>query len=395
MKQIQGYLREDGTKGIRNVILVVYLVECAHHVARKIVDNFDDPNIQLIGFSGCAPNNYASEIMKNICTHSNVGGVVLVSLGCENMDRNGLHDEIIKSGRPAELLVIQENKGTSNSILQGIEFVKAIQPEVEKVKKVEMHSDEIILGTICGGSDSFSGITANPSIGKAFDYFLKQGSICIFEEPGELIGCENLLAERAINNEVAKQIERIIKKADNYYKQMGKDSFSEGNATGGITTIEEKSLGSYFKSGSSKINGVIQPGEMPCHKGLYLMDVVPDGDVKWGFPNINDNAEIIELISSGCHLILFSTGRGSVVGSAISPVIKICSNEITYNKMEEDMDLNAGKILNQESSTDDLCEEIKELVYNVCCGERTKSEALRHQEFVLSYKYFNKSDCKY
>jgi len=395
MKEFQGYLRQDGKKGIRNVILVAYLVECAHHVARKVVDHFDSPDVQLVGFSGCAPNAYANEMMVRICTHPNVGGVLLVSLGCENLDREGLYRAINESGRPVAKVVIQENKGTMNSISKGIELVEEMQPIVSVVPRVKMVLKEIIVGTICGGSDATSGITANPGIGKAFDYLLEEGATCIFEEPGELIGCEHLLAERAVNNTVAEEIIAVIKKADNYYKHMGHDSFSAGNASGGITTIEEKSLGAYCKSGSSRINGVIRPGEIPEGNGLYLMDVVPDGEVKWGFPNINDTAEIVELIASNSHLILFSTGKGSVVGSAVSPVIKICANPETYQNLEDDMDINAGKVLAEEAGLDDIGHEIASLIMDTCSGKPTKSEGMKHQEFVLSYKYFNKPACKY
>jgi altronate hydrolase len=395
MDGFHGYLRKDGRKGIRNVILVAYLVECAHHVARKIAGHFDSTDVQLVGFSGCAPNDYANEMMIRICTHPNVGGVLLVSLGCENLDREGLFNAIRASGRPAGLIVIQENRGTTTSVSRGIELVKAMYPEVHAVPGVDMDFRDLIVGTICGGSDATSGISANPAIGKAFDYLLKQGATCIFEEPGELIGCEHLLAERAINETVAGEITAVIKKADHYYKQMGHDSFSAGNAVGGITTIEEKSLGAYCKSGSSFINGVIKPGEIPEKNGLYLMDVIPDGAVKWGFPNINDTAEIIELIASGAHVILFSTGRGSVVGSAVSPVIKICANHETYQNLEEDMDIDAGKILIEEASLEDIGNEIIGSVSATCLGKPTKSEAMKHQEFVLSYKYFNQSSCKY
>lgn len=395
MEEFQGYLRKDGRKGIRNSIIVAYLVECARHVAERIVDHFDSTDVQLVGFSGCAPNDYANEMMIRICTHPNVGGVLLVSLGCENLDREGLFNAIKASGRPAGLIVIQENRGTMTSISRGIELAEAMRSEVQTVPRVGMYFRDLVIGTICGGSDATSGISANPAIGNAFDDLLLQGVTCIFEEPGELIGCEHLLAGRAVDETVGDEITAVIKKADHYYKQMGHDSFSAGNAVGGITTIEEKSLGAYCKSGSSFINGVIKPGEIPEESGLYLMDVIPDGAVKWGFPNVNDTAEIIELIASGAHVILFSTGRGSVVGSAVSPVIKVCANHETYQNMEEDMDIDAGKILIEEATLDDIGNEIIGSVRAVCSGKPTKSEAMKHQEFVLSYKYFNESSCRY
>ncbi|WP_299059503.1 UxaA family hydrolase [uncultured Polaribacter sp.] len=394
---MKGYLRKDGRKGIRNIIVVAYLVECAHHVARQIVSSFAGQDVHLIGFSGCAPNDYAYKMMQNLCTHSNVGAVLLVSLGCENFKRNQLAKYIAKSGRPVKKLVIQENGGTLSSVEKGKTILKTFTTELKKVKRVDFDMSNLVVGTICGGSDATSGFTANPSIGKAFDQLVAKGAICMFEEPGELIGCEHLIAERAENEALGKELVTCIKKADNYYKAMGHDSFSEGNAVGGLTTIEEKSLGAYSKSGSLPIKALIRPGEIPTDSGLYFMDVVPDGPPLWGFPNINDNAEIVEMIASGCHIILFSTGRGSVVGSAISPVIKVCGNPKTYENLSGDMDINAGKIITEGASLDALGDEIVALTKAVIDGKKTKSEQLGHQEFSLGYKYFQygKKNCDF
>ena len=147
-------------------------------------------------------------------------------------------------------------------------------------------------------------------------------------------------------------------------------------------------MGAYAKSGASPISGLIKPGDIPPRGGLYLLDVVPDGDVRWGFPNINDNAEIAELIACGSHVILFVTGRGSVVGSAISPVVKICANPETYRRMEDDMDVDAGRILTGDGGLDEVGAEIRDLVLALGEGNRTKSEELGHQEFILTYKSF-------
>jgi altronate hydrolase len=383
-----GYIRSDGRLGIRNVIVVAYLVECAHHVARQIVSAFPGQPVHLIGFSGCAPNDYANDMMQKLCTHPNVGGALLVSLGCENFDRNGLFSRIAESGRPVEKLVIQEKGGTLASVKTGVAFIQGMFSLLQRVEKTGFRFSDLIVGTVCGGSDATSGFTANPAIGKAFDLIVPAGARCIFEEPGELLGCEHLMAQRAETPAVADELVSCIKKADVYYKKMGHDSFSAGNAVGGLTTIEEKSLGSYSKSGSLPIKALIRPGEIPDTSGLYFMDVVPDGEALWGFPNINDNSEIVEMIASGCHLILFSTGRGSVVGSAISPVIKVCGNPKTYQHLEGDMDINAGKIITEGVSLDDMGEEIVSLIKKVIEGEETKSEQLGHQEFSLGYKYF-------
>lgn len=385
------FFRNDGRKGIRNVILVIYLVECAHHVARRIVSASDDPDVQLAGFPGCYPNNYALQMMKQLATHPNVGGALIVSLGCEGFNRQALADAIEASGRPVETLIIQAAGGTRSSIMQGCGAIQRIQVEANQAIRGVMNVSDLIVGTICGGSDGTSGITANPAVGRCFDRLIDADATCIFEETGELIGCEQVMASRAVTPELAKEIEACVGKAERYYSTLGFGSFAPGNADGGLTTQEEKSLGAYSKSGDSPISGLIKPGEIPPSKGLYLMDVVPDGEVRYGFPNISDNAEIVELIASGCHLILFTTGRGSVVGSAISPVIKICANPETYTRMREDMDIDAGRILTGEADIDTVGLEIFEQVLAVASGEKSLSEALGHQEFILTYKSFEAS----
>lgn len=384
----QAFFRSDGRKGIRNTLAVVYLVECAHHVAREIQTPFRDQGVDLLGFGGCYPNEYSHRMLSALCTHPNVGGVLLLSLGCEGFNRKGLLETIRSSGRPAELLVIQETGGTRRSIETGHSLVKAMLPELRKVPRAAMHLEDLVVGTVCGGSDGTSGITANPAIGKAFDLLLAEGATCLFEETGELIGCEQIMAERAVTPELAGELRNSVAKAARYYTVMGHGSFAPGNADGGLTTQEEKSMGAYSKSGSSPIRGLVKPAEVPRSPGLYLLDVVPDGEVRFGFPNINDSAEIAELIASGSHLILFSTGRGSVVGSAISPVIKVCANPETYRRLFPDMDVNAGRILEGTDDLETVGKEIYEKVLAVAGGDHTKSEELGHREFVLGYKNF-------
>jgi altronate hydrolase len=385
---LKGWLRQDGRKGIRNVIVVAYLVECAHHVARRIVDQSGEANVHLIGFPGCYPNEYAYRIMRAVCTHPNVGGAVLLSLGCEGFNREELADDIRDSGRPVETLVIQENGGTRSTITQGVDAVARLQQHLSQQARTGIALDELVIGTICGGSDGTSGITANPAVGHCFDRMVEEGAACIFEETGELIGCEEVMAARAATPELAAELKASVEKAARYYEVLGYGSFAPGNAEGGLTTQEEKSMGAYCKSGDSRISGLLKPGDQPPHGGLYLLDVVPDGEPLFGFPNISDNAEIVELIACGAHITLFTTGRGSVVGSAISPVIKICANPETYRKLSEDMDINAGKILAGEATPAQVGEEIYRLVLDVAGGAPTVSEQLGHQEFILTYKQF-------
>jgi len=386
---IRGYARADGRKGIRNIVAVAYLVECAHHVARRIVDKADDPDVHLIGFPGCYPNAYAAKVMEAVATHPNVGGLVIVSLGCESFDRERLQAVVAASGRPVELLVIQQAGGTAATIAAGLAAVARVQAEIAGVERIPMGIDELVVGTICGGSDGTSGITANPAVGRAFDTLVGAGATCIFEETGELVGCEGIMADRAITPELGEELIASVAKAERYYTIMGFGSFAPGNAEGGLTTQEEKSMGAYSKSGSSPISGIIKPGDVPPAGGLYLLDVVPDGEPRFGFPNISDNAEIVEMIACGCHLTIFTTGRGSVVGSAIAPVIKVCANPETARRLAADMDINAGRILEGAATLDDVGAEIVEAVLAVAGGQRSVSEELGHREFILTYKAFD------
>ena len=385
---MRGYLRSDGRKGIRNVVAVAYLVECAHHVAREIVQRFPDQPVHLIGFPGCFPNAYAQRMMEQLCTHPNVGAVLLLSLGCESFNKYALAETIASSGRPVETLTIQTSGGTRSTLEAGRAWVAGQVDVLAGHPAVPMALDELVVGTVCGGSDGTSGLTGNPAAGRAFDQLVKAGATCIFEETGELIGCEEIMAARAVTPALGDALRGAVAKAAQYYATLGYGSFAPGNADGGLSTIEEKSMGAYAKSGSSPISGLIKPGDVPPRGGLYLMDVVPDGPVRFGFPNISDNAEIVELIASGCHLVLFITGRGSVSGSALSPVIKICANPDTYRRLAEDMDVDAGRILEGRASLDEVGDEILAMIQGVASGAMTKSEALVHQEFILTYKAF-------
>ncbi len=387
-RTMQGWLRSDGRKGIRNTVVVAYLVECAHHVAREIAIPFREHDVHVIGFPGCYPNAYAERMMERLCTHPNVGAVLLISLGCESFNKYALERVVRESGRPVKTIVIQATGGTRKSMDEGRAFVAEQRAALDAAPTVPMDPSELVIGTVCGGSDGTSGISGNPAAGRAFDMFVAEGAACIFEETGELIGCEHIMAARAVTPELGAILEQSVAKAARYYATLGYGSFAAGNAEGGLTTIEEKSMGAYAKSGASPISGLIKPGDVPPHGGLYLLDVVPDGEVRFGFPNINDNAEIAELIACGSHAVLFVTGRGSVVGSAISPVVKICANPETYRRMEDDMDVDAGRIIEGRASLDAVGREIHDLVVGLGSGGRTKSEELAHQEFVLGYKSF-------
>jgi altronate dehydratase large subunit len=384
---MRGWLRSDGRKGIRNVVAVAYLVECAHHVARQIAAGEDEAHV--IGFPGCFPNPYAQKMMERLCTHPNVGAVLVVSLGCESFNRFQLEKMVAATGRSVKVLVIQNEGGTKSTITAGRDWVRAQAAALAEAPTVPIAASDLVVGTVCGGSDGTSGITGNPAAGIAFDKLVAAGAACIFEETGELIGCEGIMEARAATPALAGEIRASVAKAARYYATLGYGSFASGNADGGLTTIEEKSLGAYMKSGQSPISGLIKPGDIPPKGGLYLMDVVPDGEVRFGFPNISDNAEIVEMMASGAHVTLFVTGRGSVVGSALAPVIKIAANPHMYARLSGDMDVNAGRVLSGEATLEEVGQEIFDLVLDVADGRQTKSEELGHREFILTYKSFD------
>jgi len=357
------YLRPDGRKGIRNLVAVVYLVECAHHVSREIAAPYGDRGVHVVGFPGCYPSDYAFRMLSRLCTHPNVGAALLVSLGCESLPRDDLHALIADSGRPVQTLVIQDRGGTRSTVEAGRAWVETQLALLADAVQTSMSIDELTIGTICGGSDGTSGLTANPAVGRAFDRLVADGATCIFEETVEMVGCEDDLAERAVTPELGAELREAVLKAERYSIAMGYPSFAAGNATGGLTTIEEKSLGAYSKSGRGPIQGLIKPGDIPECSGLFLLDVVPDGVARWGFPNINDNAEIAELI-------------------------KVCANPETFERLGEDMDVDAGRILYGQGTLDAVAEDICGLIGEVAAGRLSVSESLGHREFVLGYKSF-------
>ena len=235
-------------------------------MAREIVYPFRRQGVHLIGFSGCYPNQYAFDMMSRLCCHPNVGGTLVVSLGCESFNRNGLAQRIKESGRPAETLVIQEQGGTLSTVEKGQAWLRSTLTELaETTTRTPMSVDELIVGAICGGSD---GITANPAIGRCFDLLVEHNASAIFEEGGELIGCEKIMADRAVTPDLAAEIFSTMEKTALYYSTMGHGSFAIGNAEGGLTTVEEKSMGAYAKSGSSPFRGLIKQGDLAPSGGL-------------------------------------------------------------------------------------------------------------------------------
>jgi altronate hydrolase len=297
-------------------------------------------------------------------------------------------DEIRAAGRPVEVLRIQQAGGTEPTISKGREIVGRMLAETEKTPRVPIAVSDLIVGTECGGSDATSGIAANPAVGHAFDLLVDSGAAVIFEETLEMLGCDEIAARRTANRDLAGELRRVIAKAESFSRQSPHFSIGPGNVTGGLTTIEEKSMGAFAKSGSRPISGIIKVAQRPPASGLYLLDTVPDpSPFHYGYSNPNDSEDIMALISCGAQVIVFTTGRGSVIGSVISPVLKVCGNPQTYARMSGDMDVNAGRIVLGEASIAQVGREIYDRVLAVAGGEPTAAEVLGHQEYCIPYKH--------
>lgn len=383
----QGYLRSDGRKGIRNTILVVYTVECASHVAHAI--GRDESDVHVIGFPGCYDNQYAIRMILALGRHPNVGAVLSVGLGCEYTQPSKIAQTVRESGRPAASFFIQENGGTTSSIAKGKKLIAELRQEMKsQAKLVPMGWSDLVVGSECGGSDGTSGLAGNPVVGAFFDLLVDRGGSAIFEETVEMIGLRHILDERAASPQAREQLLSAYDKAERYCHDVRQYSVAPGNFAGGLTTIEEKSMGAFAKSGTRPIQGSIRVAERPPHNGLWLLDSVPDPHfMQFGYTNPNDTEGIMDLICAGAQIILFVTGRGSVIGSAVSPLIKVTGNSITYRRMSDDMDFNAGRILSGETTLPAAAEELAELVRAIACGQPTKPEALGHREYFLMYKH--------
>ena len=382
----EGYLRADRRKGIRNLLLVVYTVQCAEFVAQEIARG--EPDAHVIGFPGCYDNAYAIRLMLALARHPNVGGVLAVGLGCEYTQPARIADAVRASGRPADAFFIQEHGGTRSSIEHGKRRLAGLREEIRSTPRVQMDWRDLVVGCECGGSDGTSGLAGNPAVGRFFDLLVDLGGTAVFEETVEMIGLREILVGRGKTREAQAALRAAYEKAERYCRSVRQYSVSPGNFAGGLTTIEEKSMGAFAKSGSRPIEGVIRVAERPERPGLWLMDSVPDENfMQFGYTNPNDTEGIMDLISAGAQVILFVTGRGSVIGSPIAPLIKITGNSRTFRRMEEDIDFNAGRVLDGSMTLDGAAQELAKLVQDVAAGSTSKPEKLGHREYFIMYKH--------
>jgi altronate dehydratase large subunit len=381
-----GYLRADGRKGVRNLVLVIYTVECAQHVAHAIAAG--EPDTHVIGFPGCYDNQYAVRLLLSLARHPNVGAVLAVGLGCEYTQPELLANRVRESGRLSEWFFIQQSGGTLPSIEKGKAILAGFRDELACTPRVEMSLADLVVGSECGGSDFTSGLAGNPAVGRVFDRIVDAGGSAVFEEVVEMIGLRDVLLDRAANETARTQVAAAYDKAVAYCQSVRQYSISPGNFAGGLTTIEEKSLGALAKSGSRPIEGVLKVAQSPPYPGLWLLDTVPDPHfMQYGYTNPNDTEGIMDLISVGSQILLFVTGRGSVIGSPVAPLLKITGNTETARNLAGDVDFNAGRLLTGERTLDELGDELLALTIATARGTPTKPEQLGHREYFVMYKH--------
>ncbi|HET7616566.1 MAG TPA: UxaA family hydrolase, partial [Bacillales bacterium] len=304
----------------------------------------------------------------------NVYGTVVLGLGCETHQARSVADELKKSGKPVEVVSIQDHGGTLDAIAAGSKAAVKLVQEASAQQRESFDFSELIVGTECGGSDACSGLSANPAVGYVSDRIAEYGGTAILAETTELIGAEHLLAARASDDHVKKRVYEVIEAMENRAIRMGVDirtgNPSPGNIRGGLSSLEEKSLGAANKSGSSPLQELVNYAEPPTKKGLVWMDT-PGHDIE----------QLTGMAAGGAQVVLFTSGRGTPTGSPIVPTIKISTNTAMFERMPENMDINAGTIIEGKESVDQVGEKILDEIALTCVGKRTKAEILKQHDF--------------
>jgi altronate dehydratase large subunit len=365
-----GYRRPDGKCGVRNHVLVISSVSCANGVVNAI--GREVPEVKTVTHpEGCGRGLADVEItgrtVAGLCRNPNVASILVVGLGCEFMKAPQLAAQAQASGKPVESLVIQEQGGTKKTTAKGVDIARRMLAEAATLKREPCGWDKLVLGLECGGSDALSGVTANPLVGAAADWLVARGGTVILSETTEMIGTEDILKKRAATPEIGEKVYGMIRDQRKFVKEalgpLAGMVISPGNIEGGLTNITEKSLGCIIKGGTSPVNEVVAYGAEPSARGLVLMDT-PGSDI----------FSLTGMAAGGAQIMLFTTGRGSPVGFPIVPVVKIASNSELYRMMEDDMDVNAGRLL-EGVDIRAAGSELIDLIQRVAEGERPKAEA--------------------
>ena len=386
-----GYRRPDGRVGTRNYIAVVAASNCAAYTSELIAQSFAGeplpknvdgvvafPHGEGCGMSIGPDSEQLERTLRGVLDHPNIAAALILGLGCEvNQISHYLgHTNGSGATTPATLhgLTLQESGGTMGALEAARKEVKDFIEGAAAEQRTEVLASEIVLGLNCGGSDSFSGITANPALGYCCDLIVAQGGTVVLAETTEIFGAEHLLVQRARNPEVARQLLDCVEGYKTYLRRFGgsfNDNPSPGNKEGGLTNILEKSLGAIAKAGTTPLEAVVNYAERITKRGFVFMNTP-------GY----DPVSITGLGAGGVNLIAFTTGRGSAIGFPNIPVLKIASNSNTYRRMQGNMDVNAGRIADGNATVEEVGVEIFETLLRVASGERTRAELLGHHEFA-------------
>jgi len=381
MDTFEGYARENGTVGTRNYMAIIPTVFCANEVAARIAQRFKNARV-LLHHQGCGqlkPDvERVTQTLIGLARNPNVGAVLLVGLGCESVSIQRIFETLKKSGPKTSLLVIQEAGGMKKAIAQGTKLARELHEHLAEMKRRPFPPRALAVGIKCGSSDASSGLVSNPAVGMVNDCLLKEGGTVVFGETTEFMGAEHLLARRAATPEVAARIFEIVNRMEDRIKAIGVDMRgsqpSPGNIQGGITTIEEKSLGAICKSGSMPIDGVLEYGSSLPGKGLYILD------------SPGKEAEIMTgLAAAGANVIIFTTGGGAPQGFPIVPVIKVAGNPQKCRSMKDHIDVDAGGVLSGKTKIEEVGKKIYATLLSVAGGKPVKAETLGYDQTVEIY----------
>ncbi len=376
-----GYRRPDGRVGVRNKVLILPASICAADTTRIIASQVEGA-VTFHNQNGCAQipsdQQLTMDVMAGFAANPNIYGTIVVSLGCENCQMDLVVDAIReRTNKPLEQFIIQDC-GTISTVERATRAARAMVQEASRIQREEFPMSELLLGTECGGSDPTSGLASNPLIGEACDRIVDMGGTAVLSETTEFIGAEHILARRGATPKVQQQIYDIVHRYEESLKLVGSDpregNPSPGNMEGGITTLEEKSLGCIHKGGHRPVNAVYDYAkQLKSKEGLVIMDT----------PG-NDPSSVAAMIAGGCQVVVFSTGRGTPTGNPIAPVIKITANKLTYGRMKDNIDVDVSALLDDPDSLSEMADELVAEIAEIASGKQTKSESLGYMEMAIA-----------
>ena len=377
-----GYRRPDGRVGIRDKVLILPASVCAADTARLVSSQVKE-TVTFHNQNGCSQvpsdQQLTMDVMAGFAANPNIYGTIVISLGCENCQMDLVVDAIRqRTNKPLRQFIIQECGGTIATMEQAVRAAREMVEEASLLKRESFPISELILGTECGGSDMTSGLASNPLIGNTCDRLVDQGGTAVLSETTEFIGAEHILARRGRTPEIRDRIYDIVHRYEDALKLVGEDprlgNPSPGNKAGGLTTLEEKSLGCIHKGGHRPVEEVYDYGkQMEAGKGLVIMDT----------PG-NDPSSVAGMVAGGAQIVVFSTGRGTPTGNPVAPVIKITANPITYGKMKDNIDVDASVLLEHPEQMDAVADALLREIVEVADGKLTKSEALGFYEMAIA-----------